>query len=712
MVPIPLLSISLKQIHGRKLDENEGCSQSDGAGVVLLRQCVKRLMVGRTIRMCSPADNDGVLNNNNDDDSDDRCTVSVRIPKISSGYETFTYKVNDALPLLQRHRGSVHSSHDIPNIFIIMPSTRITLLDSNVIEKVKDTSCPSRFIEQRTRISTEELILRVIHGVRQCSLLRSKLLHDGLCTLDIPRAFLLSGPPGVGKTYAVRMAVEAANGQQDDDKPTTRLISLRGSEILSVGANEAEAAMELEKIFTGALSFLSKKHTNVVVMFLDECDALLSSQVVGATLASLLDNMCLQKSTNQMGWKRMIVIAATNRIDAIPAFLRRPGRFDRELCISPPGCEQRFDILKSLLNKAEKSSPSNAIPEQDLRVIAELCVGYVAADLSSLVRKAEFLSVKDGQPYVTSSYLKTAMSDVGASSLRDSAISSPPATRWDDIAGDAGGAKTALRHAIEWPITKKNEFEKMGLTPPRGILLHGPPGCAKTTLARAAAGATGVAFLSLSPADVYASSYVGESEAIVRRAFSLARSASPCILFFDEIDSIVAVSPSHASGMERGNNAEARVLSTFLNEMDGVDGSIADGVLVLGATNRPSLLDSALLRPGRFDKVIYVPNPDMDGRKTILDSQYQAWVRNGAAEHIDTSQLSSDCITGMMTGAEIVGACREAAMTAIRESLENGNKDIPKITHQHLQTALAAVKPLLSNPDVLSEYTRFENEHS
>jgi SpoVK/Ycf46/Vps4 family AAA+-type ATPase len=165
--------------------------------------------------------------------------------------------------------------------------------------------------------------------------------------------------------------------------------------------------------------------------------------------------------------------------------------------------------------------------------------------------------------------------------------------------------------------------------------------------------------------------------------------------------------------MERGNNAEARVLSTFLNEMDGVDGSISDGVLVLGATNRPSLLDSALLRPGRFDKVIYVPNPDTDGRKTILDSQYQAWVKNGAAEYIDTSQLSSDCITGMMTGAEIVGACREAAMIAIRESLESGNQQhVPKITHQHLETACAAVKPLLSNPDVLSEYTRFENEHS
>ena len=162
------------------------------------------------------------------------------------------------------------------------------------------------------------------------------------------------------------------------------------------------------------------------------------------------------------------------------------------------------------------------------------------------------------------------------------------------------------------------------------------------------------------------------------------------------------------------NISPARVLSTFLNEMDGVDGSVHDGVLVLGATNRPSLLDSALLRPGRFDKVIYVPNPDRDGRKQILDSQCQAWVKNGAAEFIDTAQLSNDNITGMMTGAEIVGACREAAMIAIRQSLENSKNmcNIPKITHHHVQMALSSVTPLLSDPNKAWEYTHFDNQNS
>jgi SpoVK/Ycf46/Vps4 family AAA+-type ATPase len=261
---------------------------------------------------------------------------------------------------------------------------------------------------------------------------------------------------------------------------------------------------------------------------------------------------------------------------------------------------------------------------------------------------------------------------------------------------------------VEWPRTKRDAFLALGLVPPRGILLHGPPGCGKTSLARAAAGASGIAFFSLGPADVYSSSYVGEAEAVIRSAFSLARSAAPCILFFDEIDSILG-SPGGADdggNLQRGKSAEARVLSTFLNEMDGIDASVADGVLVLGATNRPWTLDAALLRPGRFDHIIYVANPDFEGCRALLQQQVDKWNTDGA---IDIDYLARH-ETEWMTGAEIVGACREAAMNVLRRAIDSGNDSTLIVTQDDLVTALRAVRPLLSNRQVFQEYARFEEQ--
>jgi len=223
-----------------------------------------------------------------------------------------------------------------------------------------------------------------------------------------------------------------------------------------------------------------------------------------------------------------------------------------------------------------------------------------------------------------------------------------------------------------------------------------------------------VAFLSLSPADVYSSSYVGDAEAVVRRAFALARSAAPCVLFFDEVDAIIGAESGDASssghGMGRGssNSAEARVLSTFLNEMDGVDGSWKDGVLVLGATNRPWTLDAALLRPGRFDKVIYVPPPDYEGRRSILSMQCQHWKSVNPDLEIDIDHLSSEEVTGSMTGAEIVGACREAVMRSFREAVEK-ERSTPVMKEEYLTAALQEVQPLLSSPVVMQEFESFEN---
>ena len=639
----------------------------------------------------------------------------------------------------------------------------------------------------------------------------------------VPRSFLLSGPPGVGKTHSVRTAIGVANswhprrghsgagGNGGDD--AVRLVSIRGSELLSHCGSHAGAAMELRKAFEGAVSWAispssgggrradavavgddeederggegvggparapplrRRGRPRAVVVFLDECDSLTSSSaVVAATLAAILDEMegggggggrvlfdpSVEDNDGERaeGWERVIVVAATNRVDAIPDYLRRPGRLEREVVVRPPDSGGRYELLRGMLNPAkdhdDECDDDGDDDEAGLREVADACVGYVAADLSALVRRAATLGMERAlgragsadrcrrQPgRITAGDLRSAAEHVGASCLRDASISAPPDTKWDDIAGDAGGAKRALREAIEWPRTRRRAFEALGLRPPRGVLLHGPPGCAKTTLARAAAGAAGVAFLSLGPADVYSTSYVGDAEAAVRRAFDLARSAAPCVLFFDEIDAIVACGDGGGGGhgMGRGSSAEARVLSTFLNEMDGVDGSAEDGVLVLGATNRPGSLDAALLRPGRFDRVVYVPQPDEDGRRAILSMECKKWrdalfayysrpssggesSTDRVIKYFDLDILASDEVSGMMTGAEIVGSCREAAVVVMRsimmESHSEGDEALTSepTAERHMQSLMRTLEmslrgktPLLSNADVLNEYTAFE----
>mmetsp|Transcript_18354 Transcript_18354/g.51147 ORF Transcript_18354/g.51147 Transcript_18354/m.51147 type:complete len:511 (+) Transcript_18354:944-2476(+) len=501
-------------------------------------------------------------------------------------------------------------------------------------------------------------------------------------------------------------------------------------------------------------------------------------------LAALLDRVSGRSAggsgnAEERCWKRIVVVGATNRIDSIPSYLRRAGRFDHEIPMAPPQAGERARLLASLLGKVQQSSSgepeqereqgqdeqdsfpidperNSSLPSPDeLREFAELCVGYVAADLSALVRKAWLLRLQDKAPgdscsiSISIAHLEAARGVVGASALRDASLAAPPKITWDDIAGDPGGAKTALRRAIEWPRLKAREFALLGLQPCRGILLHGPPGCAKTTLARAAAGSSGVAFLSLSPAQVYASSYVGEAERVVRQAFHLARSTAPCVLFFDEIDSIFGSCGGNGGdsgdlgGSGRGSSAEARVLSTFLNEMDGVDiaGAGSDGVLVLGATNRPWTLDPALLRPGRLgDKIVYLPPPDAEARRSIFAKQFGGAVgfnndkngsngsdsgssssNNGRADFEITWDVDPSILVDLskgMTGAEILGACQKAKIQWMREKIFRTDQDSGTMRDESkddftqqdcIVNSLVSVKPLLSNPEALEEFRIFEN---
>lgn len=658
------------------------------------------------------------------------------------------------------HKGTLYLPN---NFYMALPSTYITIrptsLQSSLQEYVGlDSDTTSSFrptnIDRQSLLRPPTATASLLMDTLDC--IRSLCVGNG----DVPRTFLLSGPPGVGKTFSVSWAAKA--------HPATLLCSIRGSELLqgtTSGRSSPARALESEFLKMVERISLRERRKNedgfavAGLVFLDECDALVSVDSVATMLADLLDRVSrtrtsLSSKDGELNdveryWKRIVVVGATNRIDSIPHYLRRAGRFDRELPMSPPSVQKRTELLSSLLTNLQSHFSSKEItheldeakkaeytlPLQDeLQEIAELCVGFVAADLSALVRKAWLISLQENNANnaITFSHLDSARNLVGASALRDASLAAPPKITWDDIAGDPGGAKTALRQAIEWPRLKAREFAILGLQPCRGILLHGPPGCAKTTLARAAAGSSGVAFLSLSPAQVYASSYVGEAERTVRQAFHLARSTAPCILFFDEIDSIFGSGSSSSSnndsgslgGNGRGSSAEARVLSTFLNEMDGVDIAAGgkDGVLVLGATNRPWTLDPALLRPGRLgDKIIFLPPPDKEARRSIFERQFSmaAAVNKSKAN----SEMSWDLdfsilveLSEWMTGAEIVGACQEAKIHWMREvildpQLARGDSSNNDECQQQdcIVNALMSIKPLLSNPEALEEFQVFEN---
>jgi SpoVK/Ycf46/Vps4 family AAA+-type ATPase len=760
----------------------------------LLQSCLKRQLVGCQI---SGVENDPLspptrLQITMDDQRIWSFVVdSIVLSDTTLHHHNNNNNNNNHSPLhLQQQTRNSHwedQSKFTTNIGIILPSTRITfvpfpsqhhpvlpLLDTTTTA----TTAPTAIINDHVSSSpAARILMDTLHCIHRIQSSAGVAGQASIGGCDIPRAFLLSGPPGVGKTHAVRMAVQGAN--QELGCNYCHLVVVQGSEIRSDGRDSnSNPATTLEHYFLQAIQQM-RVTQHVTMIFLDECDALLASSreslsspsysMTESILGRLLDEMNSLALLDPV-WMRLIVVAATNRVDAIPTTLRRPGRLDREIPLTPPDADTRMKILQSLLTttflrttqswdnttQSDRSIQNGrgGLSSKELQEIADSCVGFVPADLAAVVRRVELLQVpvwNDPRQRVTSTddgtnMTRTAMeiwaqavSEVGASALRDAALTSPPTTTWDDIAGDPGGAKTILRQAIEWPRTKRAAYQRLGLTAPRGILLHGPPGCAKTMLARAAAGASGVSFLSLSPAEVYSTSFVGDAEAVIRRAFTLARSAAPCVLFFDEMDAILGTDDNqqHSHGMGRGSSGnviEARVLSTFLNEMDGIDGSWKDGVLVLGATNRPRTLDTALLRPGRLDKIIYVPPPDYEGRRALLNMHCQHWRYNvpgttaaaAPAAVINVDYLASDAVSGNMTGAELVGACRTAAMLCLQaakgaaaaQPSSSSETNIPEqqptqqmlmMKEEYIVSALKNVR-LLSNSAIMDEFQSFRKQ--
>ncbi|KAH9707972.1 cell division control protein 48 [Citrus sinensis] len=504
--------------------------------------------------------------------------------------------------------------------------------------------------------------------------------------LKWPRGLLLYGPPGTGKTSLVRAVVRECGAH---------LTVISPHSVHKAHVGESEKA--LREAFSQASSHALSGKPSVV--FIDEIDALCPRRdhrrEQDVRIASQLFTLMDSNKPSKTSVPHVVVVASTNRVDAIDPALRRSGRFDAEVEVTVPTAEERFEILKLYTKKV----PLDA--NVDLEAIATSCNGYVGADLEALCREATMSAVKRssdanecaGVLSVTMEDWRHARSVVGPSITRGVTVEIPKVT-WEDIGG-LRDLKKKLQQAVEWPIKHSTAFSRLGISPVRGALLHGPPGCSKTTLAKAAAHAAEASFFSLSGAELY-SMYVGESEALLRNTFQRARLAAPSIIFFDEADVV---------GAKRGGSSSTsitvgeRLLSTLLTEMDGLEQ--AKGILVLAATNRPHAIDAALMRPGRFDLVLYVPPPDLEARHEIL----RVHTRNmKVRDDVDLRSIAEE--TELFTGAELEGLCREAGIVALREDIS-----ATMVCNRHFQTVKDSLKPALTKEEIDS-YSSFMKSQS
>ncbi|XP_026553791.1 spermatogenesis-associated protein 5 isoform X1 [Pseudonaja textilis] len=494
-----------------------------------------------------------------------------------------------------------------------------------------------------------------------------------------PRGVLLYGPPGTGKTLLARAIANEVEAH---------FCTVNGPEIISKFYGESEA--RLRQIFSEA----SLRRPSII--FIDEIDALCpkreeaQNEVEKRIVASLLTLMDGIGSEDNEG--QLLVLGATNRPHALDSALRRPGRFDKEIEIGVPNSKDRLDILEKVLSKTPHS-----LSASDLTQLADSAHGYVGADLAALcmeagmhalrriLRKKENLLDDDVSVSVIinhSDFLQ-AMNDVRPSAMREVTIDVPKIS-WSDIGG-LEDVKLKLKQAVEWPLKHPESFIRMGIQPPKGVLLYGPPGCSKTMIAKALAHESGLNFLAIKGPELM-KKYVGESERAVREIFRKARAVSPSILFFDELDALAVERGSTSSSV----NVTNRVLAQLLTEMDGIE-QLKD-VTVLAATNRPDMIDKALIRPGRFDRIIYVPLPDEATRREIFKIQF---CNMPISSEVNLDELVIQ--TEKYSGAEITAVCREAALLALQEDIE-----AKYIMKEHFQQALVVVTPRI--PDSLQKF--------
>jgi len=483
--------------------------------------------------------------------------------------------------------------------------------------------------------------------------------------VDPPRGVLLHGPPGTGKTRLARAVANESEAQ---------FFLINGPEIM--GSAYGESEKRLRDIFEQATKAAPS------ILFIDEIDSIAPKrgQVQGeaekrlvAQLLTLMDG--LEPRTN------LVVIAATNRPDAIDEALRRPGRFDREIVIGVPDESGRREILG--IHTRGMPLAENV----DLAELARTTFGFVGADMAALTREAAIEAVRRIMPKldlaegtipaevleelrVTREDFNNALKRVQPSAMREVMVQAPK-TRWSDIGG-LDAARDKLIEGIELPLKNPEAFRRLGIRAAKGFLLYGPPGTGKTLLAKAAARESDANFISIKSSDLL-SKWYGESEQQIARLFARARAVAPTIIFIDELDSLV---PARGSGTSGEPQVTERVVNTILAEMDGIEEM--QSVVVIGATNRPNLIDPALLRPGRLDELIYVSVPNAEGRKRILEIQTG---KMPLAKEVDLAVLAEK--SDRFTGADLEDLTRRAGLAALKRSLDSDT-----VTMEDFETAL------------------------
>jgi len=493
--------------------------------------------------------------------------------------------------------------------------------------------------------------------------------------IEPPRGVFLYGPPGCGKTLLAKAVANESDAN---------FYVISGPEIMSKFYGESEA--RLREIFQKA------QETSPSIIFIDEMDAIAPKreEVTGeverrvvAQLLSLMDGMGSRGN--------IIVIGATNRPNAIDPALRRPGRFDREIEIGVPDKAGRNEVLQIHTRNMPLAE------DMDLKRLSDVTHGYTGADIASLCREAAMKALRRYIPeinleeerippetlekmVVKMDDFMSAYREITPTAMREVYVEVPQ-VHWSEVGG-LKRVKQELMESVEWPLKKPEVFQRMGIKPPRGILLYGPPGCGKTLLARAVATESEANFISIKGPEIF-SKWVGESEKAIREVFRKGRTAAPAIIFFDELDAIV---PKRGLGYA-DSGASERVISQLLTEIDGIE--TLQNVLVIAATNRPDILDPAVMRPGRFDRLIYVPSPDVDSLKEIFKIHAHSMP---LSRDVDIDELARKAQG--YSGADIEAICREAAMTSLRNDV-----DATEVSRRDFDEAMERVGPSIAPED-------------